>query len=151
MMDQNDESEAWARGDVSPKIVSFSDEAQEWIIARAAQNNDDQISTAFGSLAQAMHDQDWKPAETRGPRIGFGPYVRDDLPENSITNLFGVDLYLRMDPNDGDRSLNSDRVWIENDRMAAEFDPPPPERPIPIFAQRIDRDTGRRIEGDKST
>lgn len=144
----DEEFEKWGRGVVSPDIVTFSEDAKESVLEFAAHTESNHVLSLSWSLGSAVYDEDGCLAETRGPYIGLGSYFRTDVPDRYLTKLFGIDVYLRIDPHHGSVPLKSAKIWIEDGRFEAEFDPPAPAIPACEFPKRIDTETGRPFEGD---
>ncbi len=147
---EDDEYEGWGRGVVSPDMVTFSDEAKNEIETWAKMVPEGYICSLCWSLGAARYDRNGRLESSRGPHIGLGAYEPGEVPEKYINQLFDVNFYLAINPHPGERPLKSARVWVENGRLVAEFDPPAPEAPKIAYSEQIDPKTGRPLEGDET-
>lgn len=148
MSDQQDnDNEAWGRGVVSPNLVSFSEGAKAKILAYASSLEDDKVLALIWMLSSATYDKHGDLQETRSSHVGMGSYYRAQIPTKYITSLCGIDVYLRIDPHCGETPLKSAKVWIENDRFEAEFDPPAQVH-ARTFPKRVEDQPGYREAGN---
>lgn len=76
----------------------------------------------------------------------MGTHYRSQIPEKYIIELWGIDIYLRIDPHHGETPLKSAKLWIEDGRFESVFDPPAPMR-TRTFPKRIEDQPGYRDKG----